>query len=72
MYNNLGCSSCHGAGGNSVVPSYPSLAGKDASWIAKQLKDFQSGARKNTTMNAMAPLAAGHENNIAQYLRMQK
>lgn len=68
MYNNLGCVGCHGAGGNSVVPSYPSLAGKDAGWIVKQLKDFQSGARKDATMNAMAPMAAGHEQAIADFL----
>jgi len=51
-----------------VVPSYPSLAGKDAGWIVKQLKDFQSGARKDATMNAMAPMAAGHEQAIADFL----
>jgi cytochrome c553 len=68
MYNNLGCSGCHGAGGNSMVPSYPSLAGKDAGWLVQQLKDFQSGARKDATMNAMAPMAAGHEQAIADFL----
>jgi len=72
MYNNLGCSGCHGVGGKSAIPSYPTLAGKDAGWIVQQLKDFQSGARRDATMNAMAPMAAGHEKNIAQYLRMQK
>lgn len=68
MYNNLGCVGCHGVGGNSMVPSYPSLAGKDAGWIVKQLKDFQSGARKDATMNMMAPMAAGHEQAIADFL----
>ena len=72
MYNNLGCTICHGVGGKSAIPSYPTLAGKDAGWIVQQLKDFQSGARKDATMNAMAPMAAGQEKNIAQYLRMQK
>ena len=72
MYTNLGCSGCHGVGGKSVIPSYPTLAGKDAGWIVQQLKDFQSGARRDATMNAMAPMAVGHEKNIAQYLRMQK
>ncbi len=71
MYNNLGCSGCHGAGGKSVVPSYPSLAGKDAAWLVQQLKDFQTGARKDATMNAMAGMAAGHEQAIADYLAAQ-
>ena len=68
MYNNLGCSGCHGAGGNSMVPSYPSLAGKDAGWIFDQLKAFQDGSRVDPTMNAMAPMAAGHEQAIADFL----
>ncbi|MEO1918106.1 MAG: c-type cytochrome [Candidatus Thioglobus sp.] len=68
MYNNLGCAGCHGAGGNSMVPSYPSLAGKDSNWIFQQLKDFQSGKRVDPTMNAMAPMAAGHEQAIADFL----
>jgi cytochrome c553 len=68
MYNNLGCSGCHGANGNSMIPSYPSLAGKDAGWIVQQLKDFQSGARIDPTMNAIAPMAAGHEQAIADFL----
>ena len=71
MYNNLGCAGCHGNGGKSVVPAYPTLAGKDAAYIVQALKDYQSGARKNATMNAMAPMAAGHEQAIADYLAAQ-
>ena len=71
MYNSLGCSGCHGVGGKSQIPTYPSLAGKEAAWIVQQLKDFQSGARKDPTMNAMAPMAAGHEQAIADYLSKQ-
>jgi len=50
MYNNLGCSGCHGAGGNSMVPSYPSLAGKDAGWIVKGLPVWRS-CRPNNECN---------------------
>lgn len=71
MFNNLGCAGCHGAQGKSVIPTYPSLAGKDAAWLVAQLKDFQTGARKDPTMNAMAPMAAGHEQAIADYLSKQ-
>jgi cytochrome c553 len=60
------------AKGMDKVHSHPTLVGKDAGWIVQQLKDFQSGARRDATMNAMAPMAVGHEKNIAQYLRMQK
>lgn len=62
----LGCSGCHGSAGQGA--SAPALAGKDAAWIVQQLKDFQSGARKNATMNAMAGMAAGQEQAIADFL----
>ena len=73
MFNSLGCIGCHGPAGKSTQPTYPSLAGKDAAYIVEQLKAFQSGARKDPTgtMNAMAPLAAGHEQAIADYLSKQ-
>lgn len=71
MYESLGCVGCHGVGGKSTIPIYPSLAGKDGKWIVKQLKDFQSGARKGTTMNAMAPIVVGHEKAISKYLSKQ-
>ena len=65
-YMALGCSGCHGSAGQGA--SAPALAGKDAAWIVQQLKDFQSGARKNATMNAMAGMAAGQEQAIADFL----
>ncbi len=71
MFNSLGCSSCHGTGGHSTKTEYPVLAGKDSAYIVKQLKDFQSGARKDATMNAMAPMAIGYEKIIADYLAAQ-
>ncbi|MBW5290939.1 MAG: Cytochrome c4 [Candidatus Ruthia sp. Asou_11_S2] len=71
VYDSLGCSSCHGIDGKPATPVYPTLAGKDATWLVKQLKDFQTGARKDQTMNAMAPIVAGHEQAIADYLSKQ-
>jgi cytochrome c553 len=53
-YAAKGCIGCHGAGGVSVVATYPSLKGKDREFIRKNLTDFRSGARKNPVMNAMA------------------
>jgi len=65
------CSACHGATGKSMIPIYPNLAGQQAAYIVKQLKDFQSGARKDPTMSAMAGLAKGHEQEIADWLAKQ-
>ena len=71
MFEALGCSSCHGPGGNSTDEDVPSLAGRDAEWIAQQLEQFQSGERQNAIMNAMAPMAEGFEDFIAEYLSTQ-
>jgi len=48
------CAGCHGADGNSAAPNFPKLAGLDADYIAKQLADFKSGARKDPIMSGMA------------------
>ena len=49
------CGACHGMDGNSTAPAYPSLAGQHPEYVAKQLREFRSGARKNAIM---APNAA--------------
>ncbi|SMM98089.1 Cytochrome c4 [uncultured Candidatus Thioglobus sp.] len=70
-YAGAGCGGCHGATGTSAIPTYPSLAGQQAAYTVKQLKDFQTGARKDPTMNAMAALVAGKEQAIADWLAAQ-
>lgn len=47
------CASCHGADGNSAIPENPRLAGQNATYLIKQLRDYKSGARNNPTMTAM-------------------
>ncbi|CAB9538539.1 Cytochrome c4 [Bathymodiolus brooksi thiotrophic gill symbiont] len=70
-YAAAGCAGCHGATGKSAIPIYPNLAGQQAAYTVKQLKDFQSGARKDATMGAMAALAKGKEQIIADWLAKQ-
>ncbi|GMR03717.1 MAG: c-type cytochrome [Gammaproteobacteria bacterium] len=49
------CQGCHGMDGNGGAdPTWPKLAGQDADYIAKQLADFKSGARKNPIMTGIA------------------
>ncbi len=48
------CAGCHGVDGNSVSDAFPSLAGRSAGYLAKQLKDFRAGVRVDPTMNGMA------------------
>jgi cytochrome c553 len=47
------CFLCHGMAGESSSEVFPRLATQNASYLAKQLRDFQSGSRKGTTMNSM-------------------
>lgn len=68
-YAAKGCIGCHGAGGKSVVPTYPSLVGRNAAFVSKNLTDFRSGARNNATMNAMAAgLSDADIENLAAYI----
>jgi cytochrome c553 len=55
------CAACHGADGNGVGnPDWPKLAGQAPEYLAKQLRDFKSGARKDLIMNGtMNGMAAG-------------
>lgn len=72
-YAARGCIGCHGAGGVSVVATYPSLKGKDRDFISKNLTDFRSGARKNPVMNAMAAgLKDADIVNLAAYINSLK
>jgi cytochrome c553 len=48
------CQECHGEAGLGTAEHYPKLAGQWVDYIRKQLGDFQSGARKNEFMTAMA------------------
>lgn len=47
------CAGCHGADGLGIG-NFPPLAGKDADYLATQLRDYRSGARENPMMNTIA------------------
>jgi len=67
------CAGCHGANGISAVPTYPNLAGQKEAYLAKQIKAFKSGSRKDPTMNAMvAALTDADADNIAAYFSSLK
>lgn len=48
------CQSCHGEEGLSLEDVIPNLAGQYSQYIVKELRNFQSGARKNPIMGTMA------------------
>jgi cytochrome c553 len=66
------CLACHGANGNSVVATFPKIAGQGESYLLKQLQDFKSGARKDSTMaGIVAGLSADDMVNLAAYFSQQ-
>jgi len=67
------CTSCHGQDGIGVTPMYPSLAGQDASYIARAIQEYQTGYRKNPIMNGMvASLKPADITVIADYFSSLK
>ncbi|MDF9391152.1 cytochrome c4 [Methylococcus capsulatus] len=48
------CSGCHGEDGNSNAPIFPKLAGQHAAYLTKQLREFRSQNRGESTMAAIA------------------
>jgi cytochrome c553 len=48
------CAACHGMDGNSAQADYPKLAGQHAEYMAKSLRDYKSGTRKNPIMAGFA------------------
>ena len=68
----VSCGACHGAGGNSLVPNFPNLAGQHASYIRAQLVSFKAGERKNDVMSPMAaPLSEQDQADLAAYFSSQ-
>ncbi len=49
------CFLCHGAAGESSSPLYPKIAGQNAEYIIKQLRNFKSGERQSNDMRKVAP-----------------
>ena len=49
------CMTCHGPDGAGMAPAgYPRIAGLDAAYLAKQLRDYRAGTRNNPVMLPMA------------------
>lgn len=66
------CAACHGADGNSVAPTFPSLAGQTWRYLYVQLKDFKEGRRSNPVMSPMAmPLSRQEMIDIANFYAAQ-
>ena len=66
------CQACHGLDGNSQAADYPKLGGQYPDYIAKALRDYKSGARKNPIMGAFAgTLSTADIENVSAYYAAQ-
>jgi len=66
------CQACHGADGNSQNADYPKLCGQYPDYLAKALRDYKSGARKNPIMGAFAgTLSTADIENVSAYYAAQ-
>ena len=48
------CVGCHGADGNSMIPSFPKIAGQYEDYLYQALKSYQDGQRTNAIMSGIA------------------
>lgn len=55
------CAACHGTAGVSPDPVYPHLAGQDAAYTYKQLRDYRDGTRTNALMRAFVSTLSDEE-----------
>ena len=62
------CVACHGVDGNSPNPDYPKIGGQHPDYLAKALRDYQSGARNNAIMKGFAGMLKGEDiDNVAAW-----
>ncbi|KVW98915.1 c-type cytochrome [Thiobacillus denitrificans] len=67
------CAACHGADGNSTVPSFPKLAGQNRDYLFHSLKDYKSGKRNNPIMaGQVQTLSDADMLDLALYFSKQK
>jgi len=67
------CVACHGVEGNSANPDFPKLGGQHPDYLAKALRDYQSGARGNPIMKGFAGMLKAEDiENVAAWYASQQ
>lgn len=67
------CAACHGEDGNSATADFPKLGGQYADYLAKALRDYKSGQRKNAIMAGFAQALSKQDiENLAAHYAAQK
>jgi cytochrome c553 len=49
----VNCAGCHGMNGHSTTPGNPNLAGQKEAYLAKSIKAYRDGQRKDPMMSPM-------------------
>lgn len=66
------CQACHGLDGNSQIADNPKLGGQYPDYLAKALRDYQSGLRKNPIMAGFVDKLSRQDiENLAAYYASQ-
>ena len=67
------CAACHGIdGATPTTPDYPKLSGQYPDYLAKALRDYKTGARKNPIMAGFAATLSDKDiENVAAYFASQ-
>ena len=70
----LACGGCHGMDGNSMVPTFPKLAGQGEKYIVKQIADFKTNTSRQDAMmiGMVAALSEQDAMDIGAYYASQK
>jgi len=68
------CGGCHGMDGNSMVPTFPKLAGQGERYIVKQISDFKANTTRQDPimMGMVAALTDQDSADIGAYYQSQK
>lgn len=67
------CIACHGPGGNSTTPMFPSISAQPRQFIVSALFQFREGKRKNDLMTPFAAKLTNVDmNDLAAYFSSQK
>jgi cytochrome c553 len=64
----VNCAGCHGSNGHSTMPGNPNLAGQNEAYLAKSIKAYRDGQRKDPMMGPMVSgLSDADIANLAAY-----
>lgn len=69
------CIACHGKDGHGTSPTYPNLAGQNATYLESSMKAYRAGEREGGMSAVMTPMAANLSDedivDIAEYYSQQ-